>query len=229
EQRGSEPYWWIGRDGVGIWRADTFRDQRAAATSAVSQQSVESKGGWFRHKAFRDETPPFNSSADWSRDPGDGFGGGEFRDFGAGAYVTFPRRCACWGDCHVIDHVCAGFRGDSEGDAGCPIALERRLGGWFVYRGIVCGREISDRHLPGARGESQRLWSCRVPGCDSNVDLLLRADLSAGSRINSGMGTQPGTGSPAETRRCPLGAGLMRVNSSNARASSAPFARTPKY
>src|SRR5208282_6202721 len=45
EQCGSEPYWWIGRDGVGICRADTFRDQRAAATSAVSQQSVESKGG----------------------------------------------------------------------------------------------------------------------------------------------------------------------------------------
>ncbi len=94
----------------------------------------------------------------------------------------------------------------------CKASLERCLGRWRVHRIVVRGREISDRALPGACGEGKRVWGCRVSRNNSAMDLLLSTDLSAGCRIDPGVGAHPGSGSPAEERRCPAGAGFLGVN-----------------
>src|ERR1700731_2511953 len=56
EQRGSEPYRRTRGHGLWVCRAVAFRDQRLAATSAVSEESMEGARNWFWHKAFRDAT-----------------------------------------------------------------------------------------------------------------------------------------------------------------------------
>lgn len=78
---------------LGVARPDTFRDQRADTTSAMSKPSVESKSDWYRLQAFRDEARPVGSTAGWRRSSSDGFGGSEFRDLGSGQDAAFFRSC----------------------------------------------------------------------------------------------------------------------------------------
>ena len=74
----------------GVRRFDTLGNQRPAATSAMSQQGVESKSGRFGSEAFRDEPLSLDFIADRYRHPRDGVSGRELRDLGVGDQAALP-------------------------------------------------------------------------------------------------------------------------------------------
>src|ERR1700688_549498 len=83
-----------------------------------------------------------------------------------------------------------------------------------IYRRVVCDREAPDRDLPGPCRQGERIWGSRLSCVDTTVDLLLRADFPAGSRIYPSMGAQSGTGSQAQNRRSPRRAAARELEAS---------------